>query len=111
MLDQVLGRPSKDLRRVQIFLVLFFWIWRLYKGDGAERPAIAGIAGTRRRPFFWRLWVSLVGRRAIRWMGKMNERLSGYFYRSDITRLSSRTLHTLTACIGDVDHVVRRPAS
>lgn len=41
MIDQILGRPSPTLRRSQIFLILFFWVWRLYKGDGAQQTMIS----------------------------------------------------------------------
>jgi len=85
MLDQILGRPSPTVRRSQILLVLFFWIWRLYKGDGAPRPGkrIRGSAGganlqraLKKKSWAWRLWVALVGRRAVRWIAKINDRLS-----------------------------------
>lgn len=95
MIDHILGRPSPTLRRSQIFLVIFFWVWRLYKGDGAPRLAptptstaigagpSARIKGATSRlsagakgSWIARLWVALVGRRAVGWMGKVNERLS-----------------------------------
>lgn len=97
MIDHVLGRPSPAIRRTQIFLVLFFWVWRLYKGDGshpttptptlsarASRPSgrIAGPGGLheglRRRKWLWRIWIALVGKRRFDfpWVRKINERLS-----------------------------------
>ncbi|WWD15824.1 hypothetical protein CI109_100248 [Kwoniella shandongensis] len=81
MIDHILGRPSPTLRRGQIFLVLFFWVWRLYKGDGRLRPGRArsgpgGVPG--RGSWLWRLWVAVVGRRAVRYMGKINERLKHF---------------------------------
>lgn len=33
MIDHILGRPSRSLRRAQVFLIIFFWSWRLYIGD------------------------------------------------------------------------------
>lgn len=94
MIDHVLGRPSPTLRRTQIFLVLFFWVWRLYKGDGAApRPTrtstaagsfpsgrIGGRVSRGKKSWLVRLWVALVGRRGygMGWMGKLNERLSEF---------------------------------
>ncbi|KIR53229.1 hormone-sensitive lipase [Cryptococcus gattii Ru294] len=94
MIDQLLGRPSPSLRRTQVFIVLFFWIWRLYKGDGAPRPfpsrtqsAVAPgpsglrgkkVGGKAGRSWIWRLWIQLVGKRAVVWMGKLNERLKNF---------------------------------
>ena len=92
MIDHVLGRPSPTLRRTQIFLVLFFWLWRLYKGDGAAArptrtssapgvrpsPGIGRITATRRKSWLLRFWVALVGKRVygMSWMTKLNDRLS-----------------------------------
>lgn len=85
MLDQVLGRPSPTVRRTQIFLVLFFWIWRLYKGDGSGMGVGRPRRVTRRTPrdatytrTWWRrVWAFLVARRSgPRWMTNINLRLS-----------------------------------
>ncbi|KAF9231934.1 Alpha/Beta hydrolase protein [Melanogaster broomeanus] len=38
MIDHLLGRPSTSWKRTQVFLVVFFWIWRLASGNpGAPR--------------------------------------------------------------------------
>lgn len=88
MIDQILGRPSPTIRRHQILLVLFFWLWRLYKGDGAPlppsrtisaagpRPSSGLARASRRKSWAWKLWVALVGRRAVTWMARINDRLS-----------------------------------
>ncbi|WVQ77997.1 hypothetical protein IAT38_000078 [Cryptococcus sp. DSM 104549] len=99
MIDHILGRPSPTLRRSQIFLVLFFWIWRLYKGDGAPRPLPSpsgtssafgpgpsgrvgdrakAMAGSASKGLLWRLWVQLVGRRAVGWMEKVNDKMKNF---------------------------------
>ncbi|WRT67030.1 uncharacterized protein IL334_003996 [Kwoniella shivajii] len=92
MIDHILGRPSPALRRTQIFLVLFFWIWRLYKGDGAPRPTPSRSAigpspssrigilggGTKGRAWITRIWVKIAGRRMVRWMSRLNERLKHF---------------------------------
>ncbi|WWC85387.1 uncharacterized protein L201_000250 [Kwoniella dendrophila CBS 6074] len=92
MIDHILGRPSPTLRRTQIFLVLFFWIWRLYKGDGAPRPTLSGTAfgastsqragglsGRRlERAWIARIWVKIVGRRMVRWISRVNDRLKHF---------------------------------
>ncbi|WVQ71557.1 hypothetical protein IAR50_001096 [Cryptococcus sp. DSM 104548] len=94
MIDHILGRPSPTLRRTQIWLILFFWTWRLYKGDGAPRPpgrraASVLVPGSSRirggigekvrdraaRSWIWKLWVELLGRRLVTFMGKVNDRL------------------------------------
>lgn len=93
MIDHILGRPSPTLRRTQIFLVLFFWIWRLYKGDGAPRPTLtgsafgpsqsqrAGLNGKQlERAWIARIWVKIVGRRMVRWISRMNDKLSKLCY-------------------------------
>jgi hypothetical protein len=98
MIDQILGRPSRSLRRFQISVVLFFWIWRLYKGDGAHPPlaatgtstaysplasagarsGLAAVARRRKRTWLWRLWVIIAGRSrtTVGWVSKINDRLS-----------------------------------
>jgi hypothetical protein len=98
MIDHILGRPSASIRRSQIFLVLFFWIWRLYKGDGAPLstrtisglpPGPSGVSGgpsngsgkgRRGKTWWWKVWIGLVGRsrfgKATGWMNRINERLS-----------------------------------
>ncbi|WVF72296.1 hypothetical protein IAT40_007109 [Kwoniella sp. CBS 6097] len=95
MIDHILGRPSPALRRTEICFFLCFWIWRLYKGDGAPRPttrsAIAAATSStrvgrsgqefRRRvrgSWIWRLWVSWFGRRLAGWMGKLNDKLQHF---------------------------------
>lgn len=37
MIDHVLGKPSPAFKRVQVFLVIMFWSWRLYVGDLKRR--------------------------------------------------------------------------
>ncbi|WWC69585.1 uncharacterized protein I206_103528 [Kwoniella pini CBS 10737] len=87
MIDHILGRPSPALRRSQIFLVLFFWLWRLYKGDGAARPTPTTSAlgalpsqriGQAQRAWLATIWVKIVGRRMVMWIGKANERLKHF---------------------------------
>ncbi|KAF8577110.1 alpha/beta-hydrolase [Ramaria rubella] len=39
MIDHLLGRPSVSWKRSQVFLVIFFWIWRLRSGN-AEGPKL-----------------------------------------------------------------------
>ncbi|KAH8814771.1 Alpha/Beta hydrolase protein [Flagelloscypha sp. PMI_526] len=33
MIDHLAGRPSPGWKRTQVFLVIFFWLWRIYAGD------------------------------------------------------------------------------
>ncbi|GJE92194.1 hypothetical protein PsYK624_083470 [Phanerochaete sordida] len=33
MIDHLLGRPSPSWKRLQVFLVIFFWIWRILHGN------------------------------------------------------------------------------
>ncbi|KAH8093945.1 alpha/beta-hydrolase [Cristinia sonorae] len=38
MIDHLLGRPSPSWKRLQVFLVIFFWVWRiLYGNPGGPR--------------------------------------------------------------------------
>jgi hypothetical protein len=37
MIDHILGKPSPLWRRMQVFLVILFWVFRLYIGDGRIR--------------------------------------------------------------------------
>ena len=94
MLDQILGRPSRTIRRTQVLAIIFFFIWRLLKGDGApHRPsAIRHLNFSETGPYAanalarvgkdkswaWRLWVALVGRRAVAFMSRLNYRLSAW---------------------------------
>ncbi|WOO81092.1 Hormone-sensitive lipase [Vanrija pseudolonga] len=98
MLDSILGRPSQTVRRTQVFLVVFFWVWRLYKGDGSamgratqtgrHRAVTSARVASHQRSLrtvaqnktWWRrIWTTLVGRtRGMPWMTNVNERLK-YF--------------------------------
>ncbi|TXT13770.1 hypothetical protein VHUM_01137 [Vanrija humicola] len=85
MLDSILGRPSQTVRRTQVFLVVFFWVWRLYKGDGSAMGRATQTGRHRPRSVaqnktWWRrIWTALVGRtRGMPWMTNVNERLK-YF--------------------------------
>ncbi|KZT71007.1 alpha/beta-hydrolase [Daedalea quercina L-15889] len=33
MIDHLLGRPSPSWKRIQVFLVIFFWVWRIIRGN------------------------------------------------------------------------------
>lgn len=124
MIDQILGRPSSTVRRTEVFLVLFFWIWRLYKGDGS---AINSAARSRRRrvtsaynvksvitrsPAWWRrLWLALIARGpGARWTTRVNERLSGYGGEEDMLTFH-RILYALSARYRHVHRTVCLPAS
>lgn len=68
MIDHLLGRPSSSWRRTQVFLVIFFWVWRLYKGDGKAaitggRRAIGGRTAVQRSRIlrYWFLLLRAVG--------------------------------------------------
>ncbi|WVR05070.1 hypothetical protein IAU60_002082 [Kwoniella sp. DSM 27419] len=92
MIDHILGRPSPAIRRTEFLLVVFFWVWRLYKGDGASMPRAGsqplglsagaggqGVKPTTRRTIrdSWivELWLRWFGRRLARWRGKVNHKL------------------------------------
>lgn len=140
MIDHVLGRPSPTLRRTQIFLVLFFWVWRLYKGDGAvPRPSrtttaagplpsgrAGGIRSRGRVSWLLKLWVTLVGKRGygMGWIGRINqrmsERISGSITRCTLIGVERwdaslkwyrRTLHSLPAHPRDLDFRLRHSTS
>lgn len=40
MIDHILGKPSPTYRRLQVFLVILFWSWRLYLGDVRRRSRL-----------------------------------------------------------------------
>ncbi|KIJ67977.1 hypothetical protein HYDPIDRAFT_173697 [Hydnomerulius pinastri MD-312] len=42
MIDHLLGRPSPSWKRAQVFLVIFFWIWRLKSGN-PQAPRFLGL--------------------------------------------------------------------
>ncbi|KIK67220.1 hypothetical protein GYMLUDRAFT_69413 [Collybiopsis luxurians FD-317 M1] len=37
MIDHILGRPSPSWKRAQVFLVIFFWVWRIVRGGSTPR--------------------------------------------------------------------------
>lgn len=90
MIDQILGRPSPTVRRSEVFLVLFFWVWRLYKGDGRtispmarhrRRNVTSGynltVAGRRDSAWWRRVWQGLFARGpGAMWTTRVNQRLS-----------------------------------
>ncbi|EIW69571.1 hypothetical protein TREMEDRAFT_30684 [Tremella mesenterica DSM 1558] len=92
MIDSLLGRPSPLLRRTQVFLVLFFWIWRLVKGDGgfysptgttsANGPLPSWRVGDgmkkRKKGLLRGLMGMVFGKRGQGWIGRMNERLKKF---------------------------------
>ena len=117
MIDHILGRPSATVRRSQIFLVLFFFLWRLYKGRG---PPINSLDGpftariprrVRRRTWLWRLWIGFAGRsRGWKWVGKLNAKLRACCHACNLSRhLTRRTLEPVSADPGNIDGNVRYP--
>lgn len=85
MIDQLLGRPSPTVRTSETYLVLFFWIWRLYKGSAVrvqsgrrhnvQRYNLAAV--TRNQAWWRRVWSFLVARDSGKsWMTSINHRLS-----------------------------------
>ncbi|KAJ7594288.1 Alpha/Beta hydrolase protein [Mycena floridula] len=38
MLDNVVGKPSPSWKRAQVFLVIFFWIWRISRQNSGRPP-------------------------------------------------------------------------
>jgi hypothetical protein len=75
MIDHILGKPSPLWRRTQVFLVILFWVFRLYIGDGRirsnsrfARKLAAGMEKSR----WWR-WLRL-RRGLLGIMGYINEK-------------------------------------
>jgi hypothetical protein len=76
MIDHILGKPSPLWRRTQVFLVIFFWVFRLYIGDGRRiransrlaRKFAAGMGKSR----WWRLFTLRRGLLGI--MGFINQK-------------------------------------
>ncbi|KAI9442508.1 hormone-sensitive lipase [Lactarius indigo] len=48
MIDHIVGTPSPSWKRTQVFLVIFFWLWRITWGD-ARGPRILWIRALNRR--------------------------------------------------------------
>ncbi|KAF5370750.1 hypothetical protein D9758_001917 [Tetrapyrgos nigripes] len=38
MIDHLIGRPNPSWKRTQVFLVIFFWLWRIVKGNSGPPP-------------------------------------------------------------------------
>ncbi|KAL7422192.1 hypothetical protein Q5752_002838 [Cryptotrichosporon argae] len=91
MLEHILGRPSRSVRRTQVFLVLFFWVWRLYRGEGAARArgppshahahlhdgAVGRVLGARPAALLGRVARALRRWRG-RWIGGVNRALARF---------------------------------
>lgn len=48
MIDHIVGTPSPSWKRTQVFLVIFFWLWRITWGD-ARGPRVFWIRALNRR--------------------------------------------------------------
>jgi hypothetical protein len=76
MIDHILGKPSPTFRRVQVFLVIFFWSWRLYVGDLRRRSKRKlRVLGERK------VWGLIAGRQGggfLGIMGLINRKLSEF---------------------------------
>lgn len=48
MIDHIVGTPSPSWKRTQVFLVIFFWLWRITWGD-ARGPRVLWIRALNRR--------------------------------------------------------------
>ncbi|KAI9456514.1 Alpha/Beta hydrolase protein [Lactarius psammicola] len=48
MIDHIVGTPSPSWKRTQVFLVIFFWLWRITWGD-ARGPRILWLRALNRR--------------------------------------------------------------
>ncbi|PCH43792.1 alpha/beta-hydrolase [Wolfiporia cocos MD-104 SS10] len=74
MIDHLLGRPSPSWKRVQVFLVIIFWVWRILRGNpGGPRLLWLRRANRALQRFTpWQLIVStLTGVYAVRHLDKI----------------------------------------
>ncbi|OCH95128.1 alpha/beta-hydrolase [Obba rivulosa] len=74
MIDHILGRPSPYWKRAQVFLVIFFWLWRIFNGN-PDGPRILWLRRANRllKKFTpWQLVVStLTGVYAVRHLDRI----------------------------------------
>ncbi|KAH0588932.1 Hormone-sensitive lipase [Termitomyces sp. J132] len=47
MIDHLVGRPNPSWKRTQVFLVIFFWLWRIIRGN-SRPPRIAWLRSANR---------------------------------------------------------------
>ncbi|KAJ7091212.1 Alpha/Beta hydrolase protein [Mycena epipterygia] len=60
MIDHIFGRPSPYWKRTQVFLIIFFWLWRILRGNPNGPPLLWIKAVNRRLKHFtpWQLVAS-----------------------------------------------------
>ncbi|KAI9511164.1 Alpha/Beta hydrolase protein [Russula earlei] len=59
MIDHLVGTPSPSWKRTQVFLVIFFWLWRITWGD-ARGPRVLWIRGLNRQLSNFTPWQIIV---------------------------------------------------
>ncbi len=101
MIDHLLGRPSTKLKRVQIFSVIFFWLWFLATGnrDGPS-PLIRKLNAKLKRFSPWQIVVfSSVGIYTIRHL----DSLLGFGAPEPLARMYSRNFYRTTWLVTALD--------
>lgn len=101
MIDHLLGRPSTKLKRVQIFSVIFFWLWFLATGnrDGPS-PLIRRFNAKLKRFSPWQIVVfSSVGIYTIRHL----DSLLGFGAPEPLARMYSRNFYRTTWLVTALD--------
>ncbi|TKY86502.1 hypothetical protein EX895_004651 [Sporisorium graminicola] len=101
MIDHLLGRPSTRLKRVQIFSVIFFWLWFLVTGnrDGPS-PLVRKINAKLQRFSPWQIVVfSSVGIYTIRHL----DSLLGFGAPEPLARMYSRNFYRTTWLVTALD--------
>ncbi|KAF8518785.1 Alpha/Beta hydrolase protein [Gautieria morchelliformis] len=101
MIDHILGRPSLSWKRTQVFLVIFFWLWRVRRG-GAEGPKLFWIRRLNRRMSMQRFtpWQIIVSFLTLMYAGTNLDSILGLGCESDAY---SRSYYRATWIITGLD--------
>ncbi|KAG8764080.1 hypothetical protein FRC12_008291, partial [Ceratobasidium sp. 428] len=95
MIDHILGRPSPSWKRTQVFLVLFFWTWRLARGN-RDGPRVLWIRRFNRLLARFTPWQIIVGVLSTLYAARHLDSIIGLGSPEPLARLYSRSYYRAT---------------
>lgn len=102
MIDHLVGTPSPSWKRTQVFLVIFFWLWKITWGD-AHGPRILWIRALNRRLRHFTPWQIIVSTLTAVYAMRNADKLIGLGAPEPLARLYAPPYYRATWIITGLD--------